>query len=126
MTSLRIAESPKPPGPWPDPCRILFPIGAVFAPSASAPVLIDSGPACHLLGIETDATLRRSPFAGAIFEKFVASEIAKHQIGARRRRELYYFRDQQGLEVDFLVPLGAGRVALAEAKASSRRAARDG
>ena len=30
MTSLRIAKSPKPRGPWPDPYRILFPIGAVF------------------------------------------------------------------------------------------------
>src|SRR5207249_4279828 len=34
-------------------------------------------------------------------------------------RQLYYFRDQQGLEVDFLVPLAAGKVALVEAKPST-------
>ena len=33
-------------------------------------------------------------------------------------RSLYYFRDQQGLEVDFVVPAGHRRLVLAEAKAS--------
>jgi predicted AAA+ superfamily ATPase len=80
---------------------------------------VDSGLACHLLGIETESMLRRSTFHGPIFEGHVAGEIAKLQAGAGRRRELYYFRDQQGLEVDFLVPLGAGRLALIEAKASA-------
>ena len=80
---------------------------------------VDSGLVCHLLGIESERMLRRSTFHGSIFEGFVASEIAKLQAGAGRRRELYYFRDQQGLEVDLLVPLGAGRLALIEAKASA-------
>ncbi|MCC6474173.1 MAG: hypothetical protein IT514_10555 [Burkholderiales bacterium] len=31
------------------------------------------------------------------------------------RRELYFLRDQRGLEVDFVVPAGAGRLALVEA-----------
>lgn len=80
---------------------------------------IDPGLACHLLGIESDADLARSPFRGAIFEGFVASEIAKLQSGRGSRREIYYFRDQQGLEVDFMVPLGGGRLGLLEAKAST-------
>ena len=80
---------------------------------------VDSGLACHLLGIESETMLRRSSFYGPIFEGFVASEIAKLQSGAGRRRELYYFRDQQGLEVDFVVPLGDARLALLEAKASA-------
>jgi hypothetical protein len=63
--------------------------------------------------------LRRSHFLAPIFEGFVASEVAKLQAGAGRRRELYYFRDQQGLEVDLLVPLGEARLALIEAKASA-------
>lgn len=79
----------------------------------------DSGLACHLLGIESEAMLRRSPFFGPIFEGFVASEIAKLQAGAGRRRELYHFRDQQGLEVDFLIPLAGAGIALIEAKASA-------
>jgi predicted AAA+ superfamily ATPase len=78
----------------------------------------DSGLACHLLGIRTEAELGRSPFLGALFEGFVAAEILKLQLHAGRRRELYYFRDQQGLEVDFLVPGRAAGVVLVEAKAT--------
>lgn len=80
--------------------------------------LTDSGLACHLLGIETEAELARSPFLGALFEGWVASEIVKEQTSRGRRRELYYFRDQQGLEVDFVVPGRAGAITLIEAKAS--------
>ncbi|MBI3333488.1 MAG: ATP-binding protein [Candidatus Omnitrophica bacterium] len=79
----------------------------------------DSGLACHLLGVETQRMLSLSPFRGPIFEGFVASEIVKHQINAGCRKELYYFRDQQGLEVDFVVPLGNRRLALLEARASA-------
>jgi predicted AAA+ superfamily ATPase len=81
--------------------------------------LTDSGLTCHLLGLETESALRRSSFLGPIFEGFVAGEIVKLQSGAGRGRELYYFRDQQGLEVDFIVPLGGGHLALLEAKASA-------
>ncbi|MGH8696910.1 MAG: ATP-binding protein [Burkholderiales bacterium] len=80
--------------------------------------IADSGLACHLLGIDTAADLEKSPFLGVLFEGFVAAEIVKAQANAGRRRELYYFRDQQGLEVDFLVPGRSGAVRLVEAKAS--------
>jgi uncharacterized protein len=62
--------------------------------------------------------LERSPFLGPVFESFVAAEILKHQINAGRARALYYFRDQQGLEVDFVVPSGSGTLALVETKAA--------
>jgi len=78
----------------------------------------DSGLACHLLGIDTEAELERSPFLGALFEGFVAAEIAKAQANSGRRRELYFFRDQQGLEVDFIVPGKGGGMRLVEAKSS--------
>jgi predicted AAA+ superfamily ATPase len=78
----------------------------------------DAGLACHLLGIQTQAELDRSPFLGSIFEGFVASEILKSQINRGQRKELYYFRDQQGLEIDFLVPQPNARFWLVEAKAS--------
>lgn len=80
--------------------------------------LLDSGLAAFLLGIESEADLARSPFLGALFEGLVASEIVKRQLNAGRRRELYYFRDQQGLEVDFVVPTRGRRLLLIEAKAS--------
>jgi predicted AAA+ superfamily ATPase len=64
----------------------------------------DSGLACYLLGITSEAELQRSPFLGQLFEGFVAAEILKSQVNQGARKELYYFQDQQGLEVDFLVP----------------------
>jgi hypothetical protein len=78
----------------------------------------DSGLACHLLGITSPAELERSPFLGALFEGFVASEIIKSQVHAGRRKELYWFRDQQGLEVDFLFPGPGGEVWMIESKAA--------
>jgi hypothetical protein len=78
----------------------------------------DPGMVCHLLGIENERDLRRSPFLGSIFEGFVASEAIKAQLNSGGRRELYYFRDQQGLEVDFVMPARGGGLHLIEAKAS--------
>lgn len=80
--------------------------------------LADAGLACHLLGIDTAAELAKSPFIGTLFEGFIASEIVKAQANAGTRRELYYFRDQQGLEVDFLMPRRGGSMVLVECKAS--------
>lgn len=79
---------------------------------------VDSGLACHLLGIDRKSALQTSAFRGALFEGFVASEIAKQQVNRGGRVELYYFRDQQGLEVDFVVPVKSQKLALIEAKAT--------
>jgi predicted AAA+ superfamily ATPase len=81
--------------------------------------IADSGLACHLLGIESADELARSPFRGALFEGMIASEIVKAQENAGARREIYYFRDKSGLEVDFVLPAAGGRTRLVEAKASA-------
>lgn len=78
----------------------------------------DSGLACHLLGIDSEKELKNSPFLGPLFEGFVAAEIVKVQTGTGRRRELFYFRDQQGLEVDFVLLSGPRRLVLLEARAT--------
>ncbi|MGA2589418.1 MAG: ATP-binding protein [Bryobacteraceae bacterium] len=78
----------------------------------------DPGLACYLLGIRTNEELDRSPFLGALFEGFVAAEILKSQVNRAQRKELYHFRDQQGLEVDFLFPDGHGGLWMVECKAS--------
>lgn len=78
----------------------------------------DSGLACHLLGIDSALELAKSPFRGVLFEGLVAAEIAKRQVNAGERRQIYHFRDEQGLEVDFVVPGRAGAVRLIECKAS--------
>jgi predicted AAA+ superfamily ATPase len=77
----------------------------------------DSGLACDLLGIRSEAELQRSPFLGQLFEGFVAAEILKSQANQGARRELYFFRDQQGLEVDFLIPRSNAGLWLIECKA---------
>jgi uncharacterized protein len=78
----------------------------------------DSGMACYLLGIATQSELERSPFLGALFEGLVAAEILKSQANRGGRKELYFFRDQQGLEVDFLIPRPNAVLWPVEAKAS--------
>src|SRR5256884_5568002 len=77
----------------------------------------DSGLASFLLGIRSVPELERSPFLGTLFEGFIAARILKSQVNRGLRKELYYFRDQQGLEVDFLVPRPNVGLWLIEAKA---------
>ncbi|HEX9564214.1 MAG TPA: ATP-binding protein [Gemmatimonadaceae bacterium] len=86
--------------------------------------LADSGLVCHLLGITTANELERSPFLGVVAEGFVATEIAKAQMNRGVRREVYFFRDQQGFEVDFLAPV-AGTTWIVEVKASRTVMPRD-
>ena len=78
----------------------------------------DSGLACYLLGIASAGELERSPFLGPLFEGYVAAEILKSQINRGGRKELYHFRDQQGLEVDFLFPGQQGGLWMVECKAA--------
>jgi predicted AAA+ superfamily ATPase len=79
---------------------------------------VDPGLVCHVLGIRDENTLRSSPFLGPLFEGLVASEILKYRLNRGLNRGLYYFRDQQGLEVDFLIDNGNRRLILLEAKAT--------
>lgn len=76
----------------------------------------DTGLLCALMNISSMRDLEASPFVGSTFESFVASEVVKAQAGRGLARELYYFRDHQGLEVDFIVPAKGGSLALVEAK----------
>jgi len=56
----------------------------------------DTGLACHLLGIQTQAELERSPFLGSIFEGFVAAEILKSQINRGQRKDSTIFAISRG------------------------------
>jgi hypothetical protein len=86
--------------------------------------LADTGLLCHLLGLSTHEELERSPFIGSVFEAFLALEIVKEQINRGAAREIYFFRDEQGLEVDFVVPK-RGEVHFIEAKWSKTVTPRD-
>lgn len=79
---------------------------------------LDSGLLCYFLEISSEKMLSKSPFKGIVFENFAATEIVKNQINNAKRKQIYYFRDEQGLEVDFLVPQANGGLALCEVKSS--------
>jgi predicted AAA+ superfamily ATPase len=67
---------------------------------------VDSGLACHLLGIREPEQLRLHPLRGAVFESWVASEILKARLHRGRAGDLYHLREARGLEVDVLVEDG--------------------
>jgi len=76
---------------------------------------LDTGLCSYLLGARTSEDLVRSPMLGAIFETHVLGQIVRNFANQGRRREIYFYRDHHGREVDFLIP-SAGRFALIECK----------
>lgn len=67
---------------------------------------LDSGLACHLLGIRSADELRHHPLRGAIFESWVVSEIYKHRVHRGEPNGMYHFRRVRGTEVDLVVQNG--------------------
>jgi predicted AAA+ superfamily ATPase len=64
------------------------------------------GLAAWLLGIETPAQAARDPLFGGLFENMVVVEAMKARLNAGREAELYFFRDQRGLEIDLIARRG--------------------
>ncbi len=86
----------------------------------------DSGLAAHLTGYDA----RRfedddSPLAGALFENFVASEIAKQASWCDTDVSLHHFRTAGGREVDLVLESRDGRVVGVESKLSATVRERD-
>ncbi len=67
---------------------------------------LDSGLACHLLGIRTPGMLESHPLRGAIFESYVVSEFVKAFEHQGRAPPLYHWKDATGHEIDVIVDLG--------------------
>lgn len=77
--------------------------------------LNDSGLLCFLLGLDENSVLA-SPLVGAIWETFVYAELRKrHRNAGNRSSSLWFFRDGQGHELDFL-NLETGRMNFIECK----------
>jgi len=66
----------------------------------------DSGLACSLLGIKTISELELSHFRGSLFENAVVSEIYKIESNKINQSQLYFWRDNKGLEIDLLIDSG--------------------
>ena len=67
----------------------------------------DTGLAASLLNIEQPRQLETHPLRGALFETWVAAEIAKAHLHRGRRPRLSFYRDRRGLEIDLVVERGA-------------------
>ncbi|MDP2752644.1 MAG: ATP-binding protein [Rhodocyclaceae bacterium] len=63
---------------------------------------IDVGLACWLLGIRDSNVLALHPLRGALFETLVVSEFLKIRMNAGLPSDLYFWRDNNGLEADLL------------------------
>jgi hypothetical protein len=85
--------------------------------------LADTGVLCALLNVRSEAALRQSPSAGAIWETFVFAQLRHREQRAGRTGGLFFWRDRTR-EVDFVVDVG-GRLELLEAKWTELPAASD-
>jgi predicted AAA+ superfamily ATPase len=77
--------------------------------------LNDTGLAAFLMGFDSWEALARSPVAGALWETYVVTEVAKHFATGGRSAPLWYWRTAHGAEVDLLIEQG-GRFIAVEAK----------
>jgi predicted AAA+ superfamily ATPase len=68
---------------------------------------LDTGLACWLLGIRSQDVLALHPSRGALFETWVVSEFVKSRFNHGQPADLYFWRDNNGLEADLLIETGA-------------------
>jgi hypothetical protein len=66
----------------------------------------DTGLACFLAGIDSSETLGRSSMLGAFFETLALGQLVRHFANRGQPARVYFYRDHQGNEVDFVVPVG--------------------
>lgn len=66
----------------------------------------DTGLACYLLGIKNAEQVSRDPLVGNLFENMVILEILKSEFNKGKEKNLYFFRDSKGFEVDLIIADG--------------------
>jgi len=72
----------------------------------------DPGLACRLLGIQTTEQLFLSPMRGGLFEGFIISELIKNRLNRGEAPEIWFWRDNTGMEIDCLLMEGSQLLAL--------------
>ena len=80
---------------------------------------IDTGLACHLLGLRTEAQVLASQFYGSLLETLVYMELYKQNSWAAENVTLLHFRDNQKWEVDIVLERSGGGIVGVEVKASA-------
>lgn len=72
----------------------------------------DSGLVCHLLNIDSPSHLEQHAARGHVFEGFIISELCKLFHAKGRKPSLYFWRSQQGDEIDCIIELGQKLIAI--------------
>ncbi len=80
---------------------------------------IDTGLACHLLGLRTPEQLLGSQFYGGLLENLLYMECCKQVSWAQDDAALYHFRDNKKHEVDLVLEQANGEIIGIEVKASA-------
>lgn len=62
----------------------------------------ETGLAACLLGLKTEEQVSRDPLRGSLFENLIVSDILKKNLNQDVEGELFFFRTNDGLEVDLL------------------------
>jgi len=75
----------------------------------------DAGLLCYLLGIRKADELSIHANRGAIFETFIMSEIAKAKLNRGLGREMFFWQDKSGNEIDCILEV-SGRMVAVEIK----------
>jgi hypothetical protein len=84
----------------------------------------DTGLAAHLIVTEDWEVLERQGRSGALVETWVAAELRKLAALTEKRTEVFFWRPQQGREVDFILARG-DRLAAVEVKWARQVSASD-
>lgn len=87
--------------------------------------MVDTGLACHLLGIDEEGFRQSGEIAGRVFENFVVLELFKNASWSDEPVRLYHFRSQAGQEVDVVIERSGGEVVCVEIKLSASPSPRD-
>jgi len=83
----------------------------------------DTGLLCYLLGLD-EASLQNSPYLGAIWETAIFAQLRKQRERDSNRNTIWFYRDAQQQEVDFVIAAGNSR-RLLEAKWTENPDSRD-
>ncbi len=82
-------------------------------------IFVDTGLLCHLNKLPAKNDLLESRIFGSVFENFCVAETLKFFKNRKGRAELYFLRNQHGLEVDLLIEINKKLVPV-EIKSSAK------
>jgi len=81
--------------------------------------IVDTGLGCNLLGTESKSLQKNRPLFGQLVESFVFQELKRQASYSSEPYRFYHYRNQDGVEVDLVVEIGAFELAGIEIKSAA-------